>query len=273
MNSNESWDYSGSWSKKEKYDPIQINNNNEFLKKKRFPNDRESKGAGNYDNNGGKEGNELFIKGFSSNFDESDLRGAFEKFGKIRFVKVLKKEDGSSKGIGFVTFFNQDDAREALTNAENINLDGKKVIINYSKGKKDKDNNSNYNNNNNNERKENNFKSDKEYSNKGKQTPYVLFVSNLNFKAKESDISNFFGSSVSNVKFLLNDEGKSKGCCFVSFTDENSMNTALTKNGVDLLGRKVKVEKKRENGEKRDNNFRNDRPQRNYKESKERSWK
>ena len=53
------------------------------------------------------------------------IKEVFSEFGKVRYTKVLKKEDGSSKGIGFVTFFNVEDAKNALGESENIKIDGR----------------------------------------------------------------------------------------------------------------------------------------------------
>ena len=71
------------------------------------------------------ESNELFVRNLSYNVDEEGLKEAFMKIGKVRFTKILKKEDGSSKGSGFVAFFNVEDAKNALCESENLKIDGR----------------------------------------------------------------------------------------------------------------------------------------------------
>lgn len=40
-------------------------------------------------------------------------------------MKILKKDDGSSKGIGFVNFINVDEAKNAIIETENLKIDGR----------------------------------------------------------------------------------------------------------------------------------------------------
>lgn len=61
--------------------------------------------------------------------DEEGLKEAFVQFGKIRYTKILKKEDGSSKGCGFVTFMNVEDAKTALYESKNLKIDGRYSIF------------------------------------------------------------------------------------------------------------------------------------------------
>ena len=41
---------------------------------------------------------------------------------------------------------------------------------------------------------------------------------------------------------LLTEEGKSKGCCFISYSDDESAQNALAANGEDMNGRSIRVE-------------------------------
>lgn len=46
---------------------------------------------------------------------KDDLQSMFEKYGKIGDVYIPRNvHDGGNRGFGFVRFFNEDDAREAL---------------------------------------------------------------------------------------------------------------------------------------------------------------
>merc|ERR1712029_1233423 len=52
----------------------------------------------------------VFIKNLSEDVDEVELTAMFEKYGKITSLKVMKGEDGKSKGFGFVSY---EEAEEA----------------------------------------------------------------------------------------------------------------------------------------------------------------
>lgn len=58
--------------------------------------------------------NTLFIGGLPWEVDEAALRDAFESYGPIQDVTLLRHDDGRSKGVGFVRFRDTDAAKAAL---------------------------------------------------------------------------------------------------------------------------------------------------------------
>lgn len=73
----------------------------------------------------------LFVGGLSWDTDEHGLRTAFEEFGRVVEAKIITdRETGRSRGFGFVTFTNSDDATQALT-LDNSELDGRTVKVSY----------------------------------------------------------------------------------------------------------------------------------------------
>ncbi|CAB3403747.1 unnamed protein product [Caenorhabditis bovis] len=54
--------------------------------------------------------NRTFVGGYPASTTETELREHFEKFFPVKDVKLIKSLDGTSKGYGFVTFENEDDA-------------------------------------------------------------------------------------------------------------------------------------------------------------------
>ena len=56
---------------------------------------------------------------------EGDLQSFFEKYGNVTRVKILTRDDGKSKGIGFVTFESNSDAKNAMDNQDNLELDSR----------------------------------------------------------------------------------------------------------------------------------------------------
>ena len=67
----------------------------------------------------------MFIRGLPFSATEDEVREVFASLGKVKFVKILKKDDGSSKGVGFVQFFSTEDAKNAIGEAENLKVSGR----------------------------------------------------------------------------------------------------------------------------------------------------
>lgn len=51
-----------------------------------------------------EEGREVFLLNLSWTANEDDVKQTFSRFGEIDSVRIPKKPNGSSKGIGFVVF-------------------------------------------------------------------------------------------------------------------------------------------------------------------------
>lgn len=62
--------------------------------------------------------------------DDEKFRQMFEKYGPISSLKVMYKEDGRSKGFGFVAFENAESADKAVLDLNGTELaDGKKLYV------------------------------------------------------------------------------------------------------------------------------------------------
>ena len=73
----------------------------------------------------------LYVGNLSWGTDEDELRNAFERFGDVRDVKVITDRDtGRSRGFGFVTFENPDDAQTAMSEMDGAEVDGRPLKVN-----------------------------------------------------------------------------------------------------------------------------------------------
>lgn len=76
----------------------------------------------------------LFVGSLSWNTSEDGLRQAFEPYGEIEFARIITDRDtGRSRGFGFVTFANRDDAVNAMSELDGTELDGRTIKVNEAK--------------------------------------------------------------------------------------------------------------------------------------------
>jgi RNA recognition motif-containing protein len=81
----------------------------------------------------------LFVGGLSWGTDDNGLRTAFEEFGEVIDAKVVTdRETGRSRGFGFVTFASADQAREAIEQMNNAELDGRTLTVNEARDRNDR---------------------------------------------------------------------------------------------------------------------------------------
>ena len=73
----------------------------------------------------------IYVGNLSYEVTEEDLKEAFEAFGEVETVKVLKDNDtGRSKGFGFVEMSNNADAQSAINDLNDKELKGRTLKIN-----------------------------------------------------------------------------------------------------------------------------------------------
>lgn len=76
----------------------------------------------------------IYVSNISFKANEDDLQDAFEKFGEVSSVKIIKDRDtGRSKGFGFVEMPNAAEANEAISNLSGYSLDGRNLVVNEAK--------------------------------------------------------------------------------------------------------------------------------------------
>ncbi|XP_056633886.1 putative uncharacterized protein DDB_G0271606 isoform X2 [Diorhabda sublineata] len=73
--------------------------------------------------------NRIFVGGISANTTEGELMQLFSNYGTVKAAKIIQDRAGVSRGYGFITFENEDDAKRPLREAENIVLRERKLNI------------------------------------------------------------------------------------------------------------------------------------------------
>jgi cold-inducible RNA-binding protein len=78
----------------------------------------------------------LFVGGLSWNTTDAGLSEAFQQFGEIAEAKVIMDRDtGRSRGFGFITFNNDEDALNAINAMNGTNLEGRTIKVNEAEDK------------------------------------------------------------------------------------------------------------------------------------------
>ncbi len=73
----------------------------------------------------------LYVGGLSWGTDDDVLREGFERFGELDYVRVITdRETGRSRGFGFVTFINRDDALNAMEEMDGTEFDVRTIKVN-----------------------------------------------------------------------------------------------------------------------------------------------
>jgi polyadenylate-binding protein len=71
----------------------------------------------------------LFVKNLSETVDDKKFTQAFDKFGSITSAKVMKDDQGNSKGFGFVCFSTPEAATEAVREMNGHMYEGKPLYV------------------------------------------------------------------------------------------------------------------------------------------------
>ncbi|XP_007896441.2 cold-inducible RNA-binding protein B-like [Callorhinchus milii] len=78
----------------------------------------------------------LFVGGLSFSTDEQSLEEVFSEYGQISEVRVIKDRDTQhSRGFGFITFENPDDAKDALLAMNGKSIDGRQIRVDQAEKK------------------------------------------------------------------------------------------------------------------------------------------
>ncbi|CAG9333008.1 unnamed protein product [Blepharisma stoltei] len=207
--------YKGSSSKKNKGygSPGSSGSDSHPQKRQREPASYEDKGD---------EQSEVFVGGLSWEADDSDLQKFFKNCGSITNIKILKNDQGKSKGSAFIKFSSPEEAQEAirLNGSEHM---GRTLRINLSGDKPNKH---------------------RESGGSGRGSTSTVFVGNLPYNADENNLTDFFSDcgSIKQVRIAHDQDGNKRGFAHVEFESTDSADAAIKLNGKELEGRELKID-------------------------------
>ncbi|KAG2183009.1 hypothetical protein INT44_005990 [Umbelopsis vinacea] len=77
----------------------------------------------------------LFVSRLSYNLTEDDLMRAFDSYGPIKNIRLVRDTEGKSKGYAFIEFEREKDMRAAYKDADGLKLDGRRVLVDVERGR------------------------------------------------------------------------------------------------------------------------------------------
>jgi len=84
----------------------------------------------------------IYVGNLDYEVDENDLKDIFEEFGTIQEAKIIHdKMSGRSKGFGFVTMDNPEEANKAMEKLNGSELENRTMVVNEARPKKNHFNN------------------------------------------------------------------------------------------------------------------------------------
>ena len=75
----------------------------------------------------------LFIGSLDWNTTQEELQETFAQFGEVEEAIIIRDPAGRSKGFGFVTYTNEEDADKAIADLDGSELGSRKIVVNEAK--------------------------------------------------------------------------------------------------------------------------------------------
>lgn len=171
----------------------------------------------------------VYVKNFGDDMDDEKLKSLFDTFGKITSCKVMLKEDGKSKGFGFVAFETTKAAEAAVEalNGREIE-DGKSLYVARAQKKAERQQEL--------KRKFEELKQKRQDSLMGVN----LYVKNLDDTIDDDRLRKAFSmfGTITSAKVMTDEEGRSKGFGFVCYLAPHEATCAVTEMNGRVLGSK-----------------------------------
>ena len=76
----------------------------------------------------------IYVGSLHFKMNEAELKELFEEYGEVGSAKIIfDKYSGKSKGFGFVTMTNDDDAQRAIAELNGKDVDGRQMVVNQAR--------------------------------------------------------------------------------------------------------------------------------------------
>lgn len=171
----------------------------------------------------------LFVGGLSENTTEDSSREYFSRFGEVENINILRYDDGKSRKFGFVTYADDDSAKNCLQEkkTKNHTLDDKEIEVKRAMPRGNRDKNASL-------------------------KTHKIFVGGLDTDVDEDTIQSYFedkfGATVTKVDFIKEKkqegkEQKRRRFCFVTLDDTDLVDELCIRHFHEVAGTRVEVKK------------------------------
>jgi len=83
-------------------------------------------------------GSKIYVGNLPFSFGEKELRETFGSFGDISEATVISdRYSGRSKGFGFITFANEEDAKKAVSEMNGKEIGGREIKVSEAKAREE----------------------------------------------------------------------------------------------------------------------------------------
>ena len=172
----------------------------------------------------------VFVKNFGDDLDKEKLENLFSKFGKILSCAVMTDSEGKSKGFGFVSFENAEDAEQAVEQMNDAEVDGVENKLTVCRAQKKSE-----------RAAELKYKYEQQKVERQQRYQGVnLYVKNLDDHITDEQLREHFESygKITSAKVMCDENNRSKGFGFVCFEKPDDATKAVVEMNTKLLGSK-----------------------------------
>ena len=83
----------------------------------------------------------LFVGNINWNASKEDLENIFSQYGELEEAILIKDENWRSKGFGFISYVNEEDAKKATAELNGFQIDGRPLFVNEARPQEKKERN------------------------------------------------------------------------------------------------------------------------------------
>jgi len=170
----------------------------------------------------------VYVKNFGEEFSDETLQEIFEKYGRITSHRVMSKDDGKSRGFGFVAFEDPEAAERAVNDLGGKELvEGKPLYVGRAQKKAERQQEL--------KRKFEQLKMERLHRFQGVN----LYVKNIDDNIDDERLRKEFApfGTITSAK-VMTEDGRSKGFGFVCFSSPEEATKAVTEMNGRIVGTK-----------------------------------
>jgi polyadenylate-binding protein len=170
----------------------------------------------------------VYVKNLDTNIDENKLNGLFAPYGKTTNIIVMRDNDGTSKGFGFINFEKPEEAKNAVEEMNGKVIENKPFYVGRAQKKAERETELKH--------KFEQLKLDR----LGKYQGVNLYVKNLDDTIDDDKLREAFVvfGGITSAKVMKDDKENSKGFGFVCYQSPDEATKAVTEMNGRMIGTK-----------------------------------